>query len=211
MVTSETARPAREAPVSDPQLRCLLCDLILADPSTAGRPTETCRQAGCGREILAGQTAADGPIELTAPVRPAPATGAPLTPVFEDDDLPVADVVSKPAVDKPAVPTVQPRSRPADPPVVGKRPAAESGGQRPPRPLPLPPPRRVTLPEPPRRLSSPRPQIATALGVLGCMTVLIILCLSVVGYAILYGLKRASKKAEAPVRVTASYILAGGA
>lgn len=178
--------------MADPQLRCLLCDLVLADPSNPGQPTERCRQPGCGREILAGQSGAtvdDLPVELTTPARPSSPPPAPLTPIFEDDDLPVANVVPKPPPLPPAssnIPTVQPRPRP-EPPVAGKRP-----------PAPVPP-RRVTAPDPPR-MSAPRPQIATALGVLGCMTLLIIICLSVIGYTILVGLKRASKKAEAPAR-----------
>ena len=39
----------------------------------------------------------------------------------------------------------------------------------------------------------------TALGVLGCMTVLIILCLAVIAYAILFGLQKAQKMRKAGV------------
>ena len=48
-------------------------------------------------------------------------------------------------------------------------------------------------PEPVR----PKPKIAGALAVLGCMTILLILTLSVIAFAIVVGLKKAASKAEA--------------
>jgi hypothetical protein len=177
--------------VAEPQLRCLLCDLILADESTTGKPTEKCRQPGCGRTILAGQTPPEPTADLLE-LRPArvsaedetlPEARVVSTPSPRSADIPVAHTVPTPPPDD--VPTVQPRSRPPAP-----------------RPAPTPfapfPPRKVTLPEP--RTNPPaRPQIVTALGVLGCMTVLIVLCIAVIAYSLLYGLKKARKsKAETP-------------
>lgn len=178
--------------MADPQLRCLLCDLILADESTAGKPTEKCRQPGCGRMILAGQAQAEShadllELEATArPQRPVDLETLPVAGVVSpsrasqslEDDVPVAHVIPKPPPLPTDVPTVQTRSRPA------------------PRPSTPPAPRKVTLPEP--RTNPPaKPQIITALGVLGCMTLLIILCIAVIAYSLLYGLKKA-RKAEAP-------------
>jgi hypothetical protein len=188
--------------VSDPQLRCLLCDLILADESAKGQATERCRQ--CGRDILAGQTqpmaAGDEPLTLQPLGRvdqPPPLPPPPVSAALEDE-LPVASVVPKSP--SPEVPTFGPRPRssaPPDLPPLGKKPVQKA-------PLPPPPPRKTTLPDPPRtRSGPPRPQMITALGVLGCMTVLIILCLAVIAYAILFGLQKARKagKAEAPAVV----------
>lgn len=185
--------------MSDPQLRCLLCDLILADESAKGQATERCRQ--CGRDILAGQTqpaATDEPLTLQPlgrvdqlPPLPPPPVSAAL-----EDELPVASVVPKSP--SPEVPTFGPRPRPsasAPPglPPLGKKPVQKA-------PLPPPTPRKSTLPEPPRtRSGPPRPQMITALGVLGCMTVLIILCLAVIAYAILFGLQKARKAGKAEV------------
>lgn len=185
--------------MADPQLRCLLCDLILADESTAGKPTEKCRQPGCGRMILAGQIQVEPQaevLELEAPARPQrpvdleslPVAG--VVPPNRDrmsatDDVPVAHVIPKPPPLPTEVPTVQPRPRPA------------------PRPSTLPAPRKVTLPEP-RTTPPAKPQIITALGVLGCMTLLIILCIAVIAYSLLYGLQKARKaKSEAPRSVPA--------
>lgn len=190
--------------MSDPQLRCLLCDLILADESAKGQATERCRQ--CGRDILAGQTqpatVGDEPLTLQPLGRaehppPLPPPPPPVSAALEDD-LPVASVVPKsPAPAE--VPTFGPRPRPSAPPglpPLGKKPVPKA-------PLP-PPPRKTSLPDPERpRTAPPRPQMITALGVLGCMTVLIILCLAVIAYAILFGLQKARKagKAEAPAAV----------
>lgn len=190
--------------MSEPQLRCLLCDLVLADATTAGQPTERCKQ--CGRDILAGQAAPTGgqPIDLQVigrkespredipevPVAskvtppPLPPPPPPLKPMLEDD-LPVAAVVSKPTAPE-SVPTVKPRPR-ADAPqkYVPKVP---------------PPPRKQPLPDPaPVRSERPRPKIALALGALGCVTVLVMACIVVIAYALLVGLKRAGKAEALPV------------
>lgn len=130
-----------EVPVSDPQLRCLLCDLILADENARGQPTETCRQ--CGRKVLAGQTADEAvdlqplnpppkskPLDLdidllpeaavvpaasraTPPEPPLPVP-PPLTKPALDDDIPSVPVLSKARrvePEVPEVPTVQPRGK----------------------------------------------------------------------------------------------------
>ncbi len=188
--------------MSDPQLRCLLCDLILADESAKGQTTERCRQ--CGRDILAGQgqptAAADEPLTLQPLGRPTeqPPLPPPVSASLEDD-LPVASVVPKSP--PPEVPTFGPRPRSSAPP--GLPPL----GKKPIQKVPLPPtPRKTVLPDPTRaRSGPPRPQMITALGALGCMTVLIVLCLAVIAYAILYGLQKARlRKAEAPAAAVAA-------
>ena len=188
--------------MADPQLRCLLCDLILADESAKGQATERCRQ--CGRDILAGQTqpaaAADEPLTLQPLGRPAEPPSPPQVSAALEDDLPVASVVPKPQ--PPEVPTFGPRPRSSAPPglpPLGKKPVPKA---------PLPPPRKAALPDPERpRSGPPRPQMITALGVLGCMTVLIILCLAVIAYALLYGLQKARlRKAETPAAVVVAKI-----
>jgi hypothetical protein len=180
--------------VSDPQLRCLLCDLILADESAKGQATERCRQ--CGRDVLAGQAQPTATAEEQLTLQPLgrPEQPPPVLPTAAslEDDLPVASVVPKSP--PPEVPTFGPKPRSSAPPglpPLGKKPVQKS---------PLPPaPRKTALPDLPRvRPGPPRPQMITALGVLGCMTVLIILCLAVIAYAILYGLQKAARKAEVP-------------
>jgi hypothetical protein len=182
--------------VAEPQLRCLLCDLILADESTAGQSTEKCLQAGCGRMILSGQTPAEPasdvlelrPINRATPVdlEPLPRTSTsstkPSRTSLDDDDLPIASVVPKSGPIRADLPTVQPRPR------IAPRPSS----------LPTAKPRQPTsLPELSRSTSAGRPQILTALSVLGCMTLLIVFCLGVIAFSLLYGLNKA-RKAELP-------------
>ncbi len=75
--------------MAEPQLRCLLCDLILADANARDQPTETCQQ--CGRKVLAGQ-AVEGEVELQ-PLNP-PSRSQPLD--LDIDLLPEAAVVPPP-------------------------------------------------------------------------------------------------------------------
>lgn len=191
-----------EAPVSEPQLRCLLCDLILADATTVGQPTERCRQ--CGRDILAGQkqASAEDPVNLHLVEMKEPTTGGDRPPPLKMDDLPAANVVPPPLpVAAPGIPTVQPRRPPSTslPPSLARRGAEARSPQK-----PNLPPRKVTMSEPSRPTGErPRPQMFIALSVLGCMTFLIIVCVAVIAYAILYGLQKARKVAASPPMVVA--------
>ena len=161
-------------------MRCLICDLILADEAP-GTPSEKCKQ--CARSIVPGQSTAAVPLEVIEPpvVRPVAAR-------ILEDDLPMAT---------PVVPTVQPRPRPAttrpgDVPYTAAKRAAPSSAVPPPMPKKVVIPN-LDRPEPVR----PKPKIAGALAVLGCMTILLILTLSVIAFAIVVGLKKAASKAEA--------------
>ncbi len=202
--------------MSEPQLRCLLCDLILAEEGRTDYPTETCKQ--CGRKVLAGQTA-DGepplqplnppprskPMDLdletlpeAAVVPPPPARPQPQFP--PDDDIPSVPVVNKAKRADPDVPTVQPRgkittnpasvpyaARPASPPAPKPAPPA-------PRPVAPIPPRKAALPDPSRAASvTPRPRVLQAFAILGCMTVLAVGAIVVIISCIVMGLMTASK------------------
>jgi hypothetical protein len=169
-----------EVPVSEPQLRCLLCDLILADENARDQPTETCKQ--CGRKVLAGQTQ-DPPTDLqplnppprpkpldldldllpeAAVVPPVPATVPPPVSPLEDD-IPTAGVIGKakrvgddiPTV--PTVPTIQPRrpttTDPASVPYAAKR---SAGPTFPPTDLPRPAGKNIP-PFPARKPALPDP------------------------------------------------------
>jgi len=157
-----------EVPVSEPQLRCLLCDLILADENARDQPTETCRQ--CGRKVLAGQTAEavelqplnpptkSKPLDLdidllpeaavVPSVPPVPSPPSPPTKPTLEDDIPSVPVLNKarrvePEV--PAVPTVQPRGKistnPASVPYTARRTTeAPTARTGPATPVPPPPP-----------------------------------------------------------------------
>ncbi len=197
----------------DPQLRCLLCDLILAEEGTA-QPSEGCRQ--CGRRIAAGQRQGDAGGEVL-PLTTVPRTRsidpptvevpltAPLSPL--DDDIPVASVVRKPT---PAdIPTIPPARRttttdPTSVPYTAKR-AAPSWSPDAPRKPTLPPPPWTPGPPPappPASITPPRPQVIRALGVLGCMGVLAAIAVVVLVYCVVMGLKLGVKKAEAVPTMT---------
>lgn len=195
-----------EVPVSDTQLRCLLCDLILADDSVRDQPTETCRQ--CGRKIVAGQTqgeAAAGELQSLLPPK-APAAGeVELLPVASEpppageDNIPTARVVSKEPPVETEVPTVQPRVRtttaPADVPYAARRtPAATGPGGKPGPKFPPSKPPKVTIPDPTRVTDArPRPELGKALAVLGCMTLLAVVAITIIVAMIVIGLRQASK------------------
>lgn len=177
--------------MSDPQLRCLLCDLILADENARDQPTETCRQ--CGRKVLAGQTADEAvdlqplnpppkskPLDLdidllpeaaVVPPTPAAPSTPPAKPAF-DDDIPSVPVLSKarrvePEV--PEVPTVQPRGKistnPSSVPYAARRateaPTARTGPATPTSP-PAPAARPASKPIPVRKPTLPDPSRVTS-------------------------------------------------
>lgn len=186
-VRTITAPARREPPVTDPQLRCLLCDLILVDEGSS-QPSEACRQ--CGRRVLAGQTT-----DPTAPVleplhKPAPAdldllpetavTSPPTiraeppvppplaAPTVLEDDIPTATVVRKPS--SADVPTIPPARRtttdPNSVPYTARRvpeakPAPrfpEPPANRPSQPPPAPPrPGGKAIPPFPARTTLPDP------------------------------------------------------
>jgi hypothetical protein len=159
--------------VADPQLRCLLCDLVLAEETTPPEQKEKCRQ--CGRDMLRGQRA-DEPVVLEQ-LKPPP------LPV---EDVPVAKVV-------PARRTTT---------------AADVPYARPSRATT--PMQRRTVPNPERARTDPqpasRPQVVKALGVLGCVVILGILCVSIIAYAVVVGLQKARPK-TAQVTVNATAVL----
>jgi hypothetical protein len=208
--------------VSEPHLRCLLCDLILADATTAGQPTERCRQ--CGRDILAGQAVGGAdpipvqPLGRREPITvveelpeatvvmdradsPPPSTPRPAEPA---DVIPTAGVAK--AVPPPEVPTVQPRPQPsAVPPSLARRTGAPQTAAS----KPVPPLRKAQKPDPGRpTVDRPRPKIVIAFGVLGCMTLLVIVCIATIAYAILYGLQKA-RKVEAPASPRPAFSVPG--
>jgi hypothetical protein len=203
-----------EVIVSEPQLRCLLCDLILAEEGRTDYPTETCKQ--CGRKVLAGQTAGgepplqplgppprSKPVDLdleTLPeasvVPPPPAAPSRPQPQFPDDDIPSVPVVNKARRADPDVPTVQPRGKistsPASVPYAA-RPASPPAAAKTAAPRPAPP-RKAALPDPSRAASvTPRPRVLQAFAILGCMTVLAVAAIVVIISCIVMGLMTASK------------------
>jgi hypothetical protein len=215
--------------VSEPQLRCLLCDLILADENARDQPTETCKQ--CGRKVLAGQTQAP-PLDLqplspppkppplpdldidllpAATVVPPPATTPPPAAAVDTPTVPVVGKARRVGDDIPTVPTVQPRRQtttdPTSVPYTAKRsPGPTFPASDPPptgKTIPPFPARKAPLPDPSKAPAvRPRPQMGKALGVLGCMTVLAIAAIAVIAFAILYGLKKAAKVEAPPTPVT---------
>lgn len=178
--------------MSEPQLRCLLCDLLLADENARDQPTETCKQ--CGRKVLAGQSG-DEAVELqplNPPHRPKPldldlellpeaaivpptTQTAPPPPETPADDIPSVPVMNRAKRVEADVPTVQPRGRvtstPSSVPYAAKRvsdpPAARSGPAFPPpaTPSPPPPPRPAgkSMPQfPSKKVSIPDPARVTS-------------------------------------------------
>lgn len=152
--------------MSEPQLRCLLCDLVLAEDTTPAAQKEKCRR--CSRDILVGQKVeGDGAAESL-------------------EEIPLAKVMAPTHVEPPIVPTVRRTTTPADVPYA-RKPATRQGVpsvSRPYRPEPL---------ESRSRPDVPRPKVIQALGVLGCMTILAIICISVIAFSVLYGLTKARR------------------
>lgn len=223
----------REVPVSEPQLRCLLCDLILADENARDQPTETCRQ--CGRKVLAGQSAEavdlqplnpppprSKPLDLdidllpeaaVVPPPPTPTSTPPSKPSLDDDipSVPVLNKAKRVESDIPEVPTVQPRGKistsPANVPYAARRageaPTVRTGPATPvpppppatrPAGRPMPPTRKVALPDPSRVASAtPRPKVLQAFAVLGCMTFLAVIAVVIIISCIVVGLMKAGK------------------
>ncbi|MCU0704384.1 MAG: hypothetical protein MUF18_10450 [Fimbriiglobus sp.] len=204
--------------MTDPQLRCLLCDLILADEKAQNQPTETCKQ--CGRKVLAGQAAGAGEVELQ-PLNPPPRSNPidldldtlpeaaivpPTSPPLEDN-IPSVPVRSQAKRVEADVPTVQPRGKitsdPASVPYVARRaeppparPATKPAPQFPPagKPEPPRPTRKVNLPDPTRTASvAPRPKVLQAFAILGCMTFLGIVAVIVIITCIVAGLMKAGR------------------
>ncbi len=166
--------------MSEPQLRCLLCDLLLADENARDQPSETCKQ--CGRKVLAGQTDDEvalqplnppprpKPLDLdldllpeAAVVMPTPAAPPPLPPT---DDIPSVPVLNKATRVESDVPTVQPRGKvtttPASVPYAAKRvneaPTARTGPAFPPPPSPATRPAGKAMPQfPPPKSKLPDP------------------------------------------------------
>lgn len=172
-----------EVPVSEPQLRCLLCDLLLAEEGRTETPTETCRQ--CGRKVVAGQSGSDvelqplnpppkaKPVALDLELLPeaavvSPPTPPPLPPPTADD-IPSVPVLTKAKRVEPDVPTVQPRGKitsdPTSVPYAAKRVAdapTRPGPNFPSSPPPPAPPANrpsgKAMPQfPPRKVSIPDP------------------------------------------------------
>ena len=141
--------------MAEPQLRCLLCDLVLAEEGTPAERKEKCRQ--CGRDMLRGQRA-DEPVELEQLKLPT-------------DEVPVAKVV--PARRTSTAADV-PYARPTRSALMTQSATRTE--------------RQQTLPTP-----ASRPQVYKALGVLGCVVVLGILCVSVIAFAVVFGLQKARK------------------
>ncbi len=134
--------------MSTPELRCLQCDLILADSDTPAADKEACRE--CGRAILCGQAnTAEEPLEL--------------------DAIPTARLV-QPAGN--VNPTIPPSLRQTE---LSKFPTQ------------MPRLREDKLP------AETKPKIATALAVMGCMTILGMICVIVIAYAVILGLKNAKR------------------
>jgi hypothetical protein len=166
--------------VSEPQLRCLLCDLLLADENARDQPSETCKQ--CGRKVLAGQGGDDVELQpLNPPPRPKPldldldllpeaavvppTPSAPPPPATPADDIPSVPVLDKARRVEADVPTVQPRgkttSTPASVPYAAKRvneaPTARTGPAFPPPP-PATRPAGKTIPQfPGKKVTLPDP------------------------------------------------------
>ena len=144
--------------VAEPQLRCLLCDLVLAEEGTPAAQKEKCRQ--CGRDMLRGQ-GSDEPDTLEQ-LNPPP------LPV---EDVPVAKVVP---ARRTSTPADVPYARPSRP-VLQSQAATRTERQQ-------------TRPTP-----ASRPQVYKALGVLGCVVILGILCISVIAFAVVFGLQKARR------------------
>ncbi len=203
--------------MSEPQLRCLLCDLILAEEGRTDYPTETCKQ--CGRKVLAGQSVDEvvlqplnpppksKPLDLDLDLLPEAAVVTP-PPLPPADDIPSVPVLNKAKRVEPDVPTVQPRGKittdPAGVPYAARplpapdpRPTAPvpPPATRPAnKPMPQFPPPKTKLPDPARVPSTtPRPKVLQAFAILGCMTVLAIIAVVIIISCIVIGLMKASK------------------
>jgi hypothetical protein len=143
--------------VNDPELRCLVCDAVLADDSVPSESSGKCGQ--CGKRILpANGFAEPEPLTLVRTTEQPAAT--PTNPPPIPEAFPRAKIV--PTI-KPTLPTV----------------------------------RNLELPD----SEPPKPKLAFALFVAFLTLLAIMASLTVIGYAIVVGLKKAAKRAD-PVPTT---------
>ncbi len=162
--------------MEEPQLRCLLCDLVLAEEATPADKKEKCRS--CGRDMLRGQRV-DEPVQLEQ-LQP---------PSLPADDVPVAKVV--PARRTSTTASV-PYARTSRPPTRSAPSAHPIQSQERQRILPTP---------------ASRPQVFKALGVLGCVVILGILCVSAIAFTVVFGLQKARKNStQLPSSTTTALI-----
>lgn len=180
--------------MSLPELRCLLCERVLLDETTA-LPAERCQR--CGKLMQLETPAAIHPLPPGEQAGFTPGEGSLLTAPF--DELPEAVPVVQP---RSAPPVLRPASSDAGIPLVQPRTEPPAGRPATPKSLWVPP-IQSHPPVPPHEddIERPKPKFGCAiLVVIGCM-LLSLMAVTFIVYAIVRGLRKTPKTDATPTKL----------